>query len=129
VDALQGQPGIYSARFAGEQATDADNNQKLLQQLADVPDKDRDARYQCVLVFMRHATDPVPLICQAAWEGRILRDPVGESGFGYDPLFFVSTHNCSAAQLETAVKNRISHRAQAMLQMLQALKNPRLRLP
>jgi XTP/dITP diphosphohydrolase len=129
VDALQGQPGIYSARFAGEQATDADNNQKLLQQLAEVPDKNRSARYQCVLVFMRHATDPVPLICQAAWEGRILRDPVGESGFGYDPLFFVSTHNCSAAQLETAVKNRISHRAQAMLQMLQALKNPRLRLP
>jgi len=129
VDALQGQPGIYSARFAGEQATDAENNHKLLQQLVEVPDKDRSARYQCVLVLMRHAADPVPLICQAAWEGRILRDPVGTGGFGYDPLFFVPTHNCSAAQLETTEKNRISHRAQAMLQMLHTLKNPRTHLP
>lgn len=129
VDALQGQPGIYSARFAGEQATDADNNHKLLQQLARVPDAERSARYQCVLVLMRHAADPMPLICHAAWEGRILREPQGEGGFGYDPLFFVGTHNCSAAQLEAAEKNRISHRARAMLQMLQALKNLRTRLP
>lgn len=129
VDALNGQPGIYSARFAGEPATDADNNHKLLQQLAQVPDADRSARYQCVLVLMRHAADPVPLICQAAWEGRILREPLGTGGFGYDPLFFVTTHDCSAAQLETAEKNRISHRARAMLQMLQVLKNPRMHLP
>jgi XTP/dITP diphosphohydrolase len=123
VDALQGQPGIYSARFAGEQASDADNNDKLLGQLAQVPNEMRAARYQCVLVLMRHAADPVPLICQAAWEGRILREPAGTGGFGYDPLFFVPTHNCSAAQLDPAEKNRISHRARAMLQMLQALKN------
>lgn len=128
VDALQGQPGIYSARFAGEQATDTDNNHKLLQQLAQVPDAERSARYQCVLVLMRHAADPVPLICQAAWEGRILREPLGTGGFGYDPLFFVTTHHCSAAQLETAEKNRISHRARAMLQMLQALKNSNMHL-
>jgi XTP/dITP diphosphohydrolase len=125
VDALRGQPGIYSARFAGEQATDADNNRKLLEQLQQVPEAERTARYQCVLVFMRHAADPVPIICQAAWEGRILQAPVGDGGFGYDPLFFVPTHECSAAQLDPAEKNRISHRARAMQQMLQALKNLR----
>lgn len=125
VDALQGQPGIYSARFAGAQATDADNNFKLLQQLAQVPDAERSARYQCVLVLMRHSADPVPLIFQAAWEGRILHEPQGDGGFGYDPLFFVPTHNCTAAQLDAAEKNRISHRAQAMLQMLHALQHLR----
>jgi XTP/dITP diphosphohydrolase len=121
VDALNGAPGIYSARFAGLNASDADNNAKLLQELAEVSDELRTARYHCVLVLMRHANDPTPLICQGAWEGRILREPVGEGGFGYDPLFFVPTHNCSAAQLDKAEKNRISHRAIALQSLLQSL--------
>jgi XTP/dITP diphosphohydrolase len=121
VDALNGAPGIYSARFAGPNASDTDNNAKLLQELAEVPDELRTARYHCVLVLMRHANDPTPLICQGAWEGRILREPVGEGGFGYDPLFFVPTHNCSAAQLDKAEKNRISHRAIALQSLLQSL--------
>lgn len=121
VDALNGAPGIYSARFAGPNASDTDNNAKLLQELAEVPDELRTARYHCVLVLMRHANDPTPLICQGSWEGRILREPVGEGGFGYDPLFFVPTHNCSAAQLDKAEKNRISHRAIALQTLLQSL--------
>lgn len=121
VDALHGAPGIYSARFAGPNASDADNNAKLLQELAEVPDELRTARYHCVLVLMRHANDPTPLVCQGAWEGRILHEPVGEGGFGYDPLFFVPTHNCSAAQLDKAEKNRISHRAIALQSLLQSL--------
>lgn len=121
VDALRGEPGIYSARFAGESATDADNNRKLLQLLADVPAEQRSARYQCILVLMQHAADPTPLICQAAWEGQILSEPTGEGGFGYDPLFFVPQYNCSAAQLSKEKKNAISHRGKAMQQLLQAL--------
>lgn len=121
VDALNGEPGIYSARFAGPEASDADNNQKLLRELASIEDEFRTARYHCVLVLMRHAQDPTPLICQGAWEGRILREPVGEGGFGYDPLFFVPTHNCSAAQLDQAEKNRISHRAIALQALLHSL--------
>lgn len=121
VDALNGAPGIYSARFAGPNASDTDNNTKLLQELASVPDEFRTARYHCVLVLIRHANDPTPLICQGAWEGRLLREPVGDGGFGYDPLFFVPTHRCSAAQLDKAEKNRISHRAIALQTLLQSL--------
>jgi len=121
VDALKGEPGIYSARFAGEAATDADNNRRLLERLGGLPDAERTARYQCLLVYMRHAQDPTPLICQGSWEGRILRSPVGDGGFGYDPLFFVPTHGCSAAQLSKEEKGRISHRAQASRQLLAAL--------
>lgn len=121
VDALQGAPGIYSARFAGANASDEANNQKLLAELANVPDEKRSARYQCVLVLMRHAEDPTPLICQGCWEGFILREPKGTGGFGYDPLFYVPTHQCSAAELDSAVKNQISHRAVAMRALLQAL--------
>lgn len=121
VDALNGEPGIYSARFAGPEASDADNNRKLLAELASVADEDRTARYHCVLVLMRHAKDPTPLICQGSWEGRILREPRGEGGFGYDPLFFVPTHNCTAAQLDKTEKNRISHRAIALQTLLQSL--------
>lgn len=125
VDALRGEPGIYSARFAGADASDHDNNSKLLQLLQGVPDELRTARYQCVLVLMRHATDPTPVICQAAWEGRILHEPAGEGGFGYDPLFFVPEHNCSAAQLQKATKNAISHRGRAMAQLLRELQAAR----
>lgn len=123
VDALHGAPGIYSARFAGADASDSDNNRKLLAELQAIPDAQRTARYHCILVLMRHAKDPTPLICHGSWEGEILHEPVGDGGFGYDPLFFVPTHNCSAAQLEKAEKNRISHRAIALQTLLRSLAN------
>ena len=121
VDALDGAPGIYSARYAGERASDADNNRKLLAALADVPERERTARFHCALVYLRHWQDPNPVICQADWEGRILFEAAGEGGFGYDPLFFVPAENASAAQLDAATKNRISHRGQAMALLLAAL--------
>jgi XTP/dITP diphosphohydrolase len=123
VDALDGAPGIYSARFAGTDANDASNNRKLIELLADVPDAQRSARFQCVLVFMRHARDPSPLICQGTWEGKILTVPRGEQGFGYDPLFYVPELEHSAAELSPALKNRCSHRGQALQKMLLALRN------
>lgn len=121
VDALNGLPGIRSARFAGPQASDAQNNRKLLDALAGVADERRNARFHCVIVLLRHAEDPVPLICCGTWEGKILRSPAGERGFGYDPLFLVPEHGCSAAELPAGVKNRISHRALALAQLLPAL--------
>jgi len=121
VDALNGAPGIYSARYAGPGATDADNNAKMLEALADVPDAARTARFQCLMVYMRHAEDPVPIICQGSWEGRILRTPQGENGFGYDPLFFVPEKNRSAAELPPEVKNAMSHRGKALQCLLRAL--------
>ena len=128
VDALHGAPGIYSARFAGPAANDADNNRKLLAELATMADEQRTARYHCILVLMRHAQDPTPLICHGMWEGRILREPIGDGGFGYDPLFFVPTHNCSAAQLDKAEKNRISHRAVALQALLNSIAQAPFRL-
>lgn len=119
VFALDGKPGIHSARFAGEQASDVQNNQRLLQELTDI--EDRRARFVCVLVFMRHATDPTPLICQGFWEGEILTAPRGEQGFGYDPLFMLPDRQCTSAELDAATKNRISHRGQAMQQLQQQL--------
>lgn len=119
VDALNGEPGIYSARFSGPGANDASNNAELLQRLQGIDQ--RSARYHCVLVFMRHAKDPVPLICHASWEGKILTAPQGEGGFGYDPLFWLDDLQCTAAQLDPAIKNRISHRGLALQQLLQAL--------
>lgn len=121
VDALHGRPGIYSARYAGEGATDADNNAKLLQELEGVPLEQRTARYHAVLVFMRHAQDPTPIVCQGVWEGAILFEPRGEGGFGYDPLFYVPSHHCAAAELEKAEKNQISHRGKAMRELLEKL--------
>ncbi|MDJ0877082.1 MAG: RdgB/HAM1 family non-canonical purine NTP pyrophosphatase [Halieaceae bacterium] len=121
VDALDGAPGIFSARYAGEDASDTDNNHKLLAALAGVPEEARSARFHCALVFLRHWQDPNPVICQADWEGRILFEPTGSGGFGYDPLFFVPSENASAAQLDAATKNRISHRGQAMALLLDAL--------
>jgi XTP/dITP diphosphohydrolase len=121
VDALNGAPGIYSARFAGPGANDETNLQKLLERLIDVPEERRSARFQCLMVYMRHAEDPTPLICQGTWEGRILFEPVGQNGFGYDPIFYVPTHNCSSAQLPAEVKNSLSHRGRALQQLLQAL--------
>jgi len=121
VDALSGAPGIYSARFAGADASDQENLQKLLDKLADVPEARRTARFQCLMVYMRHAEDPTPLICQGTWEGRILFEPRGDNGFGYDPIFYVPTHDCSSAELPPEVKNRLSHRGQALQLLLQSL--------
>lgn len=113
VDALRGAPGIYSARYAGINASDDDNNRKLLDELANVPDSQRDARYQCVIVYLRHAHDPMPVICQGTWEGVIARGYKGAGGFGYDPLFYLPQYGCTAAELPAEEKNRISHRGQA----------------
>jgi len=122
VDALSGAPGIYSARYAGEGASDAENLERLLSELKGVPQERRDARFQCCMVFMRHATDPTPVICQGTWEGRILTAPRGRNGFGYDPVFFVPTHGCSAAELPAEEKNRLSHRGQALRLLVAALR-------
>ncbi len=122
VDALQGAPGVYSARYAGEDANAQANNEKLLTELTHVPESQRSARFQCVLVYMRHAQDPMPLICQGTWEGFILFAPQGENGFGYDPLFYVPTHACASAELDPAEKNRISHRAKALQKLITKLK-------
>lgn len=121
VDALQGAPGIYSARYAGPDASDQENYEKLLNALNGVPDAERTARFQCLLVFMRHAADPTPLICQGTWEGRILHAPQGDNGFGYDPVFYVPEEDCSSAELPPEVKNRLSHRGQALQKLVTAL--------
>ena len=121
VDALHGAPGIYSARYAGVGASDAANIEQLLADLTAVPEPERTARFQCVLVYLRHAADPTPLICQGTWEGRILYEPCGTNGFGYDPIFFVPTHGCSAAELDSETKNQLSHRGQALRRLRERL--------
>ncbi len=121
VDALDGAPGIYSARYAGPGASDSANLEKVLGMLNGVPEAKRSARFQCVLVYLRHALDPTPLIVQGTWEGRILDAPRGRSGFGYDPVFFVPTHDCSAAELQPETKNALSHRGQALRRLLELL--------
>ena len=118
VDALSGAPGIYSARYAGPSATDADNNTRLLQALEDVPPGQRQARYWCVLVYLTHADDPVPLIVQRDWQGEILVSPRGAGGFGYDPLFYLSDHHCTAAELSKEDKNHNSHRGRAVRDLI-----------
>ena len=123
VDYLNGVPGIYSARYStlndskdyGAGSIDENNNLKLLDALKDVDDDAlRSARYQCILVYMRHAADPTPIICQAAWEGIIMHEEVGDNGFGYDPLFWVPEYNMSSAQLNPDIKNGMSHRGKAL---------------
>ncbi|MBT3437458.1 MAG: RdgB/HAM1 family non-canonical purine NTP pyrophosphatase [Oceanospirillaceae bacterium] len=125
VDALHGAPGIYSARYAGSALSgavkDAANSAHLIANLKHVPSHQRNARFQCVLVYMRHAQDPTPLICQAAWEGVIMDTPQGEHGFGYDPIFQVLEKGCRAAQLTPQEKISISHRGQALAQLQRAL--------
>ncbi|MFN3581404.1 MAG: RdgB/HAM1 family non-canonical purine NTP pyrophosphatase [Pseudomonas sp.] len=116
VDALAGAPGIYSARYAGA-GGDAANNSKLLEALDGLPSEQRSARFISVLVLMMHAEDPTPIICEGVWHGRILNEPRGPNGFGYDPLFWVPETNCASAELGAAEKNRISHRAKAMAQL------------
>lgn len=122
VDALDGAPGIYSARYAGNGASDQDNNEKLLMDLEGVPFEERTARFICVMVLLEHALDPVPLIAQGVWEGRILNHPQGANGFGYDPLFWVPGQDCSAAELPPGAKNAMSHRGQALAQLAMLLK-------
>lgn len=114
VDALQGAPGVISARYAGIGASDESNWQKLLQALTGVPENQRTARFICVMVYLRHAEDPLPVICQGVWEGSILTQALGENGFGYDPVFWLKDPACSSAQLDPEQKNLLSHRAKAL---------------
>lgn len=116
VDYLGGAPGIHSARYSGT-GDDAANNVKLLQALQGVPDEQRGAQFVCALALVQHADDPLPVVCEGLWRGRILHAPQGEHGFGYDPLFWVEQHGCSSAELTPEVKNAISHRALAMEQL------------
>lgn len=122
VDALNGQPGIYSARYAGEPKSDARNNAKLLEAMARVPPRARAARYWCVLVLLRHAEDPVPLIVQRSWEGEVLSEPRGDGGFGYDPLFWLPDQGRTAAELSAEEKNRLSHRGRALQALVTAMR-------
>ena len=120
VDALGGAPGIYSARYANG-AGDAANNAKLLEALKDVPEAERGAQFVCALALVRHADDPLPIICEGLWHGSILHAGRGEHGFGYDPLFWVAERGCSSAELPASEKNQLSHRARAMALLRQRL--------
>lgn len=121
VDALNGAPGIYSSRYSGKDATDEANIEKLLSELEGVDDEARSARFQCLLVYMRHFEDPTPIICQGTWEGLITHKAKGTHGFGYDPVFFVREQSCTAAQLPREVKNTLSHRARALRLLMDQL--------
>ncbi len=121
VDALNGYPGVISARYAGVGATDQDNIKKLLLALDGVPEAQRTARFICVMVFMAHANDPCPIIAQGVWEGKILTKPAGSNGFGYDPVFWVPDHQCASAELSADDKNAMSHRGQAIRSLTQML--------
>lgn len=127
VDVLQGAPGIRSARYAGEDATDADNNLKLLDALREIPEAGRTAHFYCAMAWVRHSLDPAPLITVASWPGRILPAPRGQGGFGYDPLFWLDDLQCTSAELPPAEKNRLSHRGQALAAMLEALRHATIR--
>lgn len=122
VDALNGAPGVYSARYSGEGATDQKNIDKMLAAMEGIPTEKRTARFHCVLVLMKHQNDPTPLICHGSWEGHITTEQQGENGFGYDPIFWVSEDNCSSAELEPARKKQLSHRGQALKKLFAALK-------
>jgi len=125
VDALGGAPGVYSARFAGSQATDRDNIDKLLLELKNIPQEQRQARFLCVLVFLQSADDPTPIICQGEWQGEISFAIEGENGFGYDPVFWLAEQSCSAAQLGAEQKNALSHRGKAISLLLEQIKRRR----
>lgn len=123
VDALGGAPGIYSARYAGVDASDRQNLEKLLVALKDVPDDKRQARFHCVLVYMRHADDPTPLVCHGSWAGEITHAPAGEGGFGYDPIFYVPSEGKTAAEMSRDEKRAQSHRGQALKLLMEAMRN------
>jgi XTP/dITP diphosphohydrolase len=122
VDALEGAPGVFSSRYAGKDASDRDNVEKLLADLGNLPDEKRTARFQCVMVYLRHARDATPLICRGTWEGRVLYAPRGSNGFGYDPVFYVHGQDRSAAELPPEIKNRLSHRGQALRKLIASLR-------
>jgi XTP/dITP diphosphohydrolase len=122
VDALDGRPGVYSARYAGPDASDEDNNAFLIRELAQVPEAQRSARYRCVLALVRSGDDAMPLLSHGSWEGRIAREPAGSGGFGYDPWFIPRGFDCTAAQLPLAEKNALSHRTMALRALVAALR-------
>ena len=122
VDALGGAPGVYSARFAGEGASDSENVARMLSQLAGVPFEERQARFRCLMVYLRREDDPAPLICEGTWPGYIAASPGGENGFGYDPVFWIPEENCTAAELTPSVKNTLSHRAHALQLLVNQIK-------
>jgi XTP/dITP diphosphohydrolase len=122
VPALKGRPGIYSARYAGVGASDEDNLNKLIEDIKPLSEADRMARFVCVMVYLEHAEDPTPIIAQGFWNGVVITEPRGESGFGYDPMFYVPTHYCVSAELSPEIKNKLSHRGLALQQLLQQLK-------
>jgi XTP/dITP diphosphohydrolase len=122
IDILNGEPGIHSARFAGAKATSSANIAKVLEHLKDVPESKRNACFYCIMVYLKHANDPVPIIAEGRMQGRILKQAQGTKGFGYDPIFYVPSHKCSAAELPLEIKNKLSHRAQALQKLLQQLK-------
>ena len=121
VDALDGAPGVYSARFSGADATDDANNALLVEKLRDIPAEQRTARYRAVIVYMRHVGDPSPIICEGSWEGVIQLEPRGEGGFGYDPYFYLPDLGCTSAELSAEDKNNLSHRGQALRQLRKSL--------
>jgi XTP/dITP diphosphohydrolase len=121
VDALNGEPGVYSARFSGSNASDEANNALLVEKLRSVPEAQRSARYQAVIVYMRNAADPSPIICEGSWEGVIVLEAKGSGGFGYDPYFYLPEYGCTSAELSAEEKNRISHRGQALRLLLERL--------
>jgi len=125
VDALNGEPGVRSARYAGDAASDADNVAALLDALNDVPAAQRSAQFHCVLVYLRHADDPTPIICHGRWPGQILTEPRGDGGFGYDPVFLAPEFNCSASELTRVQKGKISHRGRALASLLEQLQAER----
>jgi XTP/dITP diphosphohydrolase len=123
VDALDGAPGVRSARFAGNEASDKDNVAKLLAALGGVPGARRSARFQCLMVYLRGVDDPAPLICQGTWAGSITDQPQGDNGFGYDPIFWATEQNRTAAELDKDQKNILSHRGQALRAMIAQLQS------
>ena len=118
VDVLQGCPGIYSARFAGDGASDEDNLVKLIDMIKPFPEEQRTARFICSMVYLIHEDDPAPIIAQGVWEGHLLIEPKGTNGFGYDPIFYVSSQQSTSAELSPEIKNKLSHRGQALKQLL-----------
>ena len=121
VDVLRGRPGIYSARFAGIGASDEENLEKLIHMITPFPDEERTARFICSMVYIRHEEDHVPVIAEGVWEGQLLIDPKGQNGFGYDPIFYVSSQQCTSAELPPEIKNKLSHRGQALRKLLEQL--------
>ncbi len=121
VNALKGAPGVFSARYAGPHASDKDRIKKVLTELAKIKSANRQAAFHCVIALLQHDEDPVPIICHGIWDGEILAEPRGEKGFGYDPIFYVPSHRCSAAELDPIEKNKISHRARSLEQFIEIM--------